>query len=329
MSFSEITFAFQSIPVALLKKSIAAVSSVSTSDDVEDLIAKISAEVVGIGIEDWCSKLENHTESLLCQFFKVPNKESEALESFIKTNLVSFLESLPSKLVLQVANDIGISHSGDDSGDVELLKVKIFEETILLGMESFFGKMRSTYFDDVFSSKTETDLQKKDTLKNFAQYILNDSKSSFTNKSKVSIVELIMVKMFDLKAQDEGSVEVEEQEEEQEDEEDEEEQEQKKGSKKRQKQRRSKASSRKKKKDQEDEVQEEEEEEKEEEEEEEEEDDDDDDEEEEEIFSSNSSKSDIQKQLVITLRAYCKEKKLATKGKKADLVDRIYDFLKN
>jgi hypothetical protein len=76
MSFAEITSSFQSLPSPLLRESLSAVSSESFGKDSkkEKLIVQISGEVISIGIEDWCSKLENDTEALLFTLFDVADR---------------------------------------------------------------------------------------------------------------------------------------------------------------------------------------------------------------------------------------------------------------
>ncbi len=136
----------------------------------EELLRLVSVEVLAIGVEDLLQKASEGTRALL------GGKAAEDEESRAKKDIVAYLEGLPSAAVRQLAAEAGIK---TDEAEAELLRVRLFEETVLLGAEGFL------------------DLQDEALLATLRAKV--GAKSGAAGVSKERVVEAIMVKMFNLK----------------------------------------------------------------------------------------------------------------------------------
>ncbi len=171
MSLSDFLKPFSALPASDLGRALQLVGCTPEAGaNSDDLLRLLSAEVLAIGVEDLLQRASEATRA------ELGARSAEELEARVKQDLVGFLEALPPALVRQLASEAGMR--GGDESAAEPLRARLFEETVLLGAEGFL------------------ELQDEALLR----ALLGLAGAALpANDGRASLVEALMVRLFDLR----------------------------------------------------------------------------------------------------------------------------------
>jgi hypothetical protein len=130
MSLSDFLRPFAALPKTDLVRVLTMAGYEEEEGDSDDLLRTVSAELLAIGVEDLLQRASDGTRAALGA------QSAEELETRVKKDLVGFLEGLPPALVRQFASEAGIQ---GEEAEAEQLRVRLFEETVLLGAEGLLA----------------------------------------------------------------------------------------------------------------------------------------------------------------------------------------------